>query len=479
MELASLKIFLPEYRKILIPGIAVCFLVSACARYQYEESVIDLEDIKYEYFNRSLNAPELKDYLQKYDIDTGSWPLEAWDISALTAAAWYFNPELKVAQKEYEVRVVESENSARRLNPEINIPLEHHSDTSGNRSPWLIGLLFDLVLERKAKREARMEQAEALAVAAAINIMQKAWSIYSKVRNYLVDYYRANRVSLHLEQQRIATEDILDILEKRKELGEAGEFEVSAVRLELQKIRLQQAEQLVEVNRSLNKLAEAIRIPVSELRNTEIVFDDLESYVNADEIMNFEIQSVALRNRPDIQAALQQYMAHEAGIKYEIEKQYPDIRLSPGFIFDQEDKIWALGAAWILPAFYPVNEAEIKKALAERKVLQAEFIAMQTQILGEINSGRENYLSHHQALIAADNLLVDIETRQAQIKRQFELGYADNLELSRTVLETLLAKQSREKILLALIQAGSQLEDTMQYPLVNINTVEYKTTNDN
>ena len=77
------------------------------------------------------------------------------------------------------------------------------------------------------------------------------------------------------------------------------------------------------------------------------------------------------------------------------------------------------------------------------------------------------------ALEAADNLLNDIEARQAQIKRQYELGYADNLEFSRTELETLLAKQSREKILLAVIKAGGELEDVMQYPLTGISTVNY------
>jgi outer membrane protein TolC len=178
-----------------------------------------------------------------------------------------------------------------------------------------------------------------------------------------------------------------------------------------------------------------------------------------------ELQSIALTQRLDIQQALAQYSAHEAALKLEIEKQYPDVNLSPGFIFDQSDKIWALGAAWILPLFHPLNEGPIREALAERERKQSEFLALQARVINEVAMAEGRLQAQQSALLEARQLLEETQERYRQMQRQFDLGYADHLQLSRNMLEVAAVEQAVAELTYSVIKSAGQLEDALQYPL--------------
>lgn len=58
------------------------------------------------------------------------------------------------------------------------------------------------------------------------------------------------------------------------------------------------------------------------------------------------------------------YVQAESELRLDIEKQYPDLVLSPGFLFDQSDYIWPLAALWVLPLFKNTEQnLNILKAL--------------------------------------------------------------------------------------------------------------------
>lgn len=415
--------------------------------------------------SRSPDDLRLNEHLTGYGYPVKQWPLSEWDLGALALAAYYFHPEIQVAIADYRKAIIQAETARQRINPGVEIPFEHHSDTSDGKSPWTIGLLFNFILERPAKRLARYELADAGINVSRININATAWNIYSGLRRQYFNYQSVLNNQKQLQIQENITEEVLKLLTRRLELGEASEFEMSSIQLDLQRARLALTNHKVSVVDARHALAGSLGLPVTALDNMNIASVDTDIMNNITDFGLSELQSIALTQRLDIQQALAQYSAHEAALKLEIEKQYPDVNLSPGFIFDQSDKIWALGAAWILPLFHPLNEGPIREALAERERKQSEFLALQARVINEVAMSEGRLQAQQSALQEVRQLLEETQERYRQMQRQFDLGYADHLQLSRNMLEVAAVEQAVAELTYSVIKSAGQLEDALQYPL--------------
>jgi outer membrane protein TolC len=436
-----------------------------CAQYQYEAKPLQTKQLEAEFMSRSPDDLRLNEHLTGYGYPVKQWPLSEWDLGALALAAYYFHPEIQVAIADYRKAIIQAETARQRINPGVEIPFEHHSDTSDGKSPWTIGLLFNFILERPAKRLARYELADAGINVSRININATAWNIYSGLRRQYFNYQSVLNNQKQLQIQENITEEVLKLLTRRLELGEASEFEMSSIQLDLQRARLALTNHKVSVVDARHALAGSLGLPVTALDNMNIASVDTDIMNNITDFGLSELQSIALTQRLDIQQALAQYSAHEAALKLEIEKQYPDVNLSPGFIFDQSDKIWALGAAWILPLFHPLNEGPIREALAERERKQSEFLALQARVINEVAMAEGRLQAQQSALLEARQLLEETQERYRQMQRQFDLGYADHLQLSRNMLEVAAVEQAVAELTYSVIKSAGQLEDALQYPL--------------
>jgi outer membrane protein TolC len=436
-----------------------------CAQYQYEAKPLQTKQLEAEFMSRSPDDLRLNEHLTGYGYPVKQWPLSEWDLGALALAAYYFHPEIQVAIADYRKAIIQAETARQRINPGVEIPFEHHSDTSDGKSPWTIGLLFNFILERPAKRLARYELADAGINVSRININATAWNIYSGLRRQYFNYQSVLNNQKQLQIQENITEEVLKLLTRRLELGEASEFEMSSIQLDLQRARLALTNHKVSVVDARHALAGSLGLPVTALDNMNIASVDTDIMNNITDFGLSELQSIALTQRLDIQQALAQYSAHEAALKLEIEKQYPDVNLSPGFIFDQSDKIWALGAAWILPLFHPLNEGPIREALAERERKQSEFLALQARVINEVAMSEGRLQAQQSALQEVRQLLEETQERYRQMQRQFDLGYADHLQLSRNMLEVAAVEQAVAELTYSVIKSAGQLEDALQYPL--------------
>lgn len=449
-------------------------VTGGCATYRYEAKPLETKQIVNEFSSRSLADPKLREFMQTYQYSTRDWPLQKWDLEALTLAAFYFHPAIQVAIAEYAKSKTHEETINQLINPGIHLPLEYHSDTSGGKSPWLIGLIFDFIIERQGKRQARYEQAHAETNVARLGITSTAWKIYSNLRQKYLDYYAAVKNRELLNKQEQNSEKVLSLVTRRRELGQASEFEVDSTRLQLQRIRLEKTSQEIIVTDAFQALAGSIGIPASALDENRLLLADVDGFSNVGGKTLEQLREIALLHRLDIQKAIENYAAFEAALKLEIEKQYPDITLSPGFIFDQGDKIWALGASWILPLFHPQNEGPIREALATRDVKQAEFLALQANVINEISAAFARYKARVQALNQARQLLKEIRERHEQLQKQYDLGYLDLLALQRSVIEVSNAEKALSDIRYSVIQSVGELEDTLQYPQFTGDKYQYR-----
>ncbi|MEX0951748.1 MAG: TolC family protein [Gammaproteobacteria bacterium] len=450
-----------------IAGIAGLILLAACAAPQtYAPAPLQPAQVFQTFTAQRLDSAAVHEFLRQADYPLAQWPLPDWDAQALVLAGLALHPEMQVARAEWALRQAGEQTAAQRINPGFELPLEWHSDTSGGASPWLIGAVLDIVLERRGKRAARIDQASMRTLAARIAIENTAWRIRSSILEALLAYGQAQSATALHTRRVDAIKAIYAVLERRETLGEVSRFELSSTRLALQQARLQLTEQAQSERIAYDALAAAIGVLPEALDQIDISTATAAAMtaVDTSELPLPDLRGLALQHRHDIRRALAEYAVVEAGVRLAIEQQYPDVNLSPGFLFDQGDKIWQLAASWVLPLFHR-HEGEIAEALAQRELAQQQFLLQQARIIEQVQQARSAYLSHEQIYTEAEALYAEASDFREQLQRQLAAGYSNRLQLLRAETELLDAELARLQTAQRRQRAWLQLEDALQYPL--------------
>ena len=262
-------------------------------------------------------------------------------------------------------------------------------------------------------------------------------------------------------------------------MGGASQFEISTIELELQQRLFQLSLQKNILQEFKDNLLAMTNLAHTEYGQIEIQYTHpltlaRETYQNSPlfEMDVSALQSEMLENHVAMALQLNTYAQAEARLRLEIEKQYPDIVLSPGFIFDQSDNIWAFGASWILPLFGNSRQnLQIVKALEERKIKQQEVIALQKKLLNSLYIMYQSLLRHKQIIKVSDEIIASIEQRAITIQKQIELGGMDSVALLRNRMEFYKAKQTQTDIYHQAINAMLNIEHLLHHSHIDIKQV--------
>ncbi len=409
---------------------------------------------------RSVDDPALRQFLIDNDIAVGAWPIPAWDVDKLVMAALYFHPDLDAARARWQVERARQVTAGLRPAPTLGLLGEHHSETLPGQTPWSLGLFFEWLWERPQKREARLVRAGAEVERSRLQWLETAWRMRQDVRGAFLKL-QSLQPSLDRQRRRTAIQkEVYAVLTRRGELGEADLFELSTAELQLQQARLDLEDTLIDARETELELAGRVGVstPVNKL-----TYHVPEPEAQAT-VLDIDLQSLMLNNRVDIRAALQSYAIAESELRLAVENQYPDINLTPGFLFDQEDRVWTLGVSWLLPWFKnhqgPIGEAE-----ARRELVATEFEALQWRALSELSQAINRCRLRLAAMAAAREVVEAARRRFNLVATQVEQGFADRLarlrsELTVVVAELVLAERRAQAT-----QAFHALETTVGYPL--------------
>ena len=166
-------------------------------------------------------------------------------------------------------------------------------------------------------------------------------------------------------------------------------------------------------------------------------------------------------NRADLLAALSEYAASETALHLEIAKQYPDVRLSPGYEFDQGANKWRIGLSLELPVLNR-NRGPIAEAKAKRDESAARFMALQARVISEIETAAESFQrvrkSHFDFIPAVNESVKQEHAMEAQVR----VGAADVIDLLNVKLERQATSAAFAETGYRTEQAFGQLEDAMQ-----------------
>lgn len=398
---------------------------------------------------------------QGYPAET--LPISIWGLKELTLAAFFYHPQLAVARAQWQAARAQEITAGQEPNPSITGNVEHHSKTEGGISPWTLGIGFDIPIETGNKRQARINQASSLSKAARIEIGQQAWQVRSRLQARLIEYRAALHQTGLLQREADLQSAIVQMLQKRLEVGMVSNIDFATARLQLQKLQNTLAAEAARNSELRAELAAAIGIPVHALDGIKID-DRLSAIYPVEKLPPADMQRAALLNRLDIRSALARYDAAESKLKLEIAKQHPDIVLSPGYIFDQGDNLWTLGASLLL-GLSNKNEGPIAEAEAMREVEARQFEALQARVIGKQEQALAQYASRLAELDKAESMMVAQRRNIAKSERQFKAGQIDRLEWTTTQLEGLVAEQGRLATMIRVHKALAALEDALQRPL--------------
>jgi cobalt-zinc-cadmium efflux system outer membrane protein len=441
-------------------------MCTLCACATYRPAPLKPAETARQFAERTLANPDLCTYLRS-NLSTGasSCPSARWDLPRLTLAAFFYSPDLTLAEAQLKVAQAAIITAGQRPNPSFAAGPAYAATAVLNFAPWAIGAVeINFPIETAGKRSHRIAQAEHLADAAAIGVGETAWRIRSTVRAAFLNYLIAQRQYRLARAYEAAFERIAQLLHERVDAGAAAAPELNLALANLAAARLKAAQAQSAVLETLNALATALGVPADALQDATFAWLELEHPPDAASLTPARVRRLALLDRLDLRRTLAQYAAADEALKLEIARQYPDINLAGGYSWEVNENIFELFPVVTLPLMNH-NQGPIAQARARRAQVAAQFVALQDSIIGQANGALTSYRGALAALHQASRLAAFSEERMAGMRRAADLGDIDALTLATAQLQTVVAAQSKLAALAEAQTALGALENAVQRPL--------------
>jgi outer membrane protein TolC len=212
------------------------------------------------------------------------------------------------------------------------------------------------------------------------------------------------------------------------------------------------------------RLATAVGVPVHALDGLDITFP-IDGRAQELDRSAEDLRRDALLKRPDVLAALADYGASQSALQLEIARQYPDLRIGPGYEYDQGLNKWAVvGISLELPVLNR-NQGPIAEAEARRTEAAARFTALQASVIDELDRAVANRAAAGEAVERAGSLRAAEQRRLRSTKQAFDAGAIDRLALVGAEVTAIQAEQMDFDARIRLQQAVGDLEAAVQPPL--------------
>ncbi len=452
---------LPRWTGPVAAGLAALAL-TGCARFEPRplapaQTAADLDQ-------RRLDSPALKAFLEEnLKRPLPEWPPAQWDEPMLTLAAFYFHPSLDVARAQWAVAQAGIKTAAARPNPTLTVGPGGSLNPIGT-TPWEPFANLSIPLETAGKRGYRMAQASHLSEAARLNIASAAWRVLSNLRLSLLDYAAARQRAAVLQGQLHLQEQIVGLLEDRLRVGAVARMDLTVSRLALTRAEADDADAARQAAEGRVRVAEALGLPLKGIEGAEFSFPLAVVPEAGGDLTSAEARRRALLGRADILSALAEYAASQSALQLELAKQYPDVRLNPGYMFDEGEHKWSLGIGVDLPVLNQ-NQGPIAEAKARREEVAARFAALQAMVIAELDGALAARAAALEQLRRQARLTELAREQLAAAEALFKAGAADKLELASAQLEAAATGLVFLDAQVKARQAIAQLEDAIQRPL--------------
>ena len=286
-----------------------------------------------------------------------------------------------------------------------------------------------------------------------------------RVRSALLDHLLASRELELLQREQTTRQVALKVFEERLAVGEVSRPEVDAARTPLTLVEVSIPRAIGAEKETRAALEAALGVAPGVLAGVRLTWDTLEKPPPEEKVPLRSVQHAGLLNRLDIQRLLIEYAASEKALQLEAARQYPDIRIAPGYSFGDGNSSYTIGPTFLLPIF-DRTKGPIAEAEGRRKEAAARFLSQQAIAIDQMERGLIRYRAALAEFREADSNLRDlIEYRERAVQEQIQAGEADRLALVGVRLDAVVAARARLNAVRAAQNALGALEDAVQSPL--------------
>ena len=383
-----------------------------------------------------------------------------WSLSKFNAEAMEKNPELPVLRARVQTAEGALQTAGERPNPVLSFKPGYNSSTPGI-PPWIIEPGLDITIETGGKRDARMAEAAAKVRVARLDLDAAAWKVRGDVRRALLAMHAAQATRGQYRSQEAAQAEAARLLESQLKDGAARPQDVAVARIPLNQTRLSMHDTDLLAVKARAQLATAVGVPVAALSGVNFDFTEVSRLPAAPK--GGTARRHALTHRADILAALADYAASEERVRLEVAKQYPDIKLGPGYKLDQTVNKWTLGIGFELPILNQ-HKGAIAEAEGRRMEAATRFLAVQARATGEIDLALAVYRAARAKADAANALATDVQAQTKTAETMKAAGELSQLDVSQRRVEQGAADLSRAQSRIQALEALGALEDALQTP---------------
>ena len=344
-----------------------------------------------------------------------------WSEAALIAAAECFNPAL--ARANAATKLAAANGSLARQYPGLVLVLSaEYARHAPEASKWLRGLSVELPLDFGARKAVRLEAAAQTQLLSTLENTIAHRALAAEIGRS-VDAIRAAQQEQRLLQRRAQYQQdwlgfvVQRIAEGQISLTERLKPQQDLLATQVALLRAQSAERAAR-----SQLAQALGLPLAQVRSLAIQADTLEAAAQPNAI---KLQA-ALLVRPELLRALGQYQLAELALRLEVARQYPELRLNPGYIWERGlvKLPLALGAA--LPPL-DGNRAAIAVAESARELAARELEWLQATISSEIDLAFANQQAARAAYTLGLQQLETANRENTAARAVFDAGELDQL----------------------------------------------------
>jgi outer membrane protein TolC len=349
--------------------------------------------------------------------------VSTWDLDQLSLAALYFHPDIPLARTQVALAQAQAQTASARPIPAIAATLGRGVGGQLLSSPWIVGAAIDILLEPEERRAQRRAAAQANVAAARAAIDQTVWQVRSGVAQAALARWHAQVRAQVLSAQRDLQRERVDLLARRLLQGDANRDELRREQSQMAQLELALAQVHADQERSAADLAGAIGVSVAAVRDIPWQLEPFDALPVIDqEALGLQSGADAVLARADVREALARLEAAQAQLQEQVTRRWPDIRLGPGYVFDQGNGKYevTLGLEW--PAALEGPQAE---ALARRDDAAQRLLALQAATLAGIERAQSQWVSTLDESNAADHLLERASQIAAAARAQFAVGALD------------------------------------------------------
>ena len=433
-------------------GLCLALASAACVRYQPRP--LDPAVHAAEVIRRDLDDSALVAAVARH---AGRPQPDRWTDRQLALAALALRSDLRRLRAEW--RAASAGVRTARERPGIGVQGEVERRVGGRQegSPWVIAIAALVPLQLGGKRGARVQAARARAALAESRLLAsaRAAAVETRVAAALLAHALADAEDATGE---VRTLEQLHTLERARFAEAAlGASELARTSTEIQNARLALAGAQHGVLAARAALAAAVAVPAEALDSLVPALGPLDGCAALEQTEPAALAAGAVERRPEVATALAEYALAESRLRLEVARQFPDLALGPGFVWDQGVHRWAL--AFAVPALLGSrNRGAIAEADAGREVAGLRVAEVQDSVLADVDVAVQRCRGAALELAAADSLVAAAERLQRREREAYERGETSRLEPARAELQLLRARRARRAAERRLAQASMELD---------------------